>query len=162
MRITASASGTMSATTTAYSNNQNVLPGNGTPITIAIPANATGWDILYAQVWNNDTTNTAWPGNSIELMLFSSLPTFSGGDRTTFGVTVGSGIGGYIGSMFGGFLPPVSGQDGYAGVFAPVGVGILSIPSTVTNVYAVMRTVNTGGVTGASKVWTVQLILGTP
>lgn len=147
---------TLPATTTAYLPLQ-LIANNATAGSVVVPSfaianSAGGARISRLRLTSNDSTSTGWPGQSIQIDLWSAAPTFTNGDRGTYAVATGSAK--YLGS-FSGTLSAVAGDGVYAILASTVGDALYLKLASGTSVFWTMQSLTGSGVTGASKVWTL-------
>ena len=154
---------TMTATTTAYGVNTYIAPANAVipSFTLLAPGSAL---VPRLRLSVNDTTSTSWGGTTVQVDLWSCAPTFQNADRGAWSPATGAGSGGPFGGgchlgTYSCIMSAVYGDGAYAEC-APV-VGTVSAPRVSTTyaaavVYWTLEAVSGSGVTGASKVWTLQ------
>jgi len=145
---------TLPSTTTAYGVGK-LMASSATAGSVVVPSFTllnTGGIIQALTLASNDNTSTAYPGMSIQVDLWDAAPTFSNGDRGSYVVATGSAY--YIAS----FTCTVSAANGdgfYARCAPTVGNFIATVPYTAKTIYWTMQAITAGGITGASKVWTL-------
>lgn len=147
---------TLPAATTAYGVG-NLIANNATAGSVVVPsfalANSAGAARIGALVLtSNDSTSTAWGGQTIQIDLWRSAPTFTNGDRAAYAVATGSAN--YIGS-FTGVLSPVAGDGVYGRFIITAGNDAALKLAAGTSVFWTMQSLTGSGVTGASKVFTL-------
>lgn len=148
---------TLPSTTTAYSANQ-LIANNATATSIIVPAftiagSPQGVAIPRVRLSTNDSTSTAWGGQTIQVDLWSVAPTWNNGDRGTWSVLTGTGH--HLASY-----TCVMSSEQSDGAFAECsiasGEGTFAFPSLPgTSVYWTLEAITGSGVTGASKVFTL-------
>jgi hypothetical protein len=148
---------TLTATTTAYTANQlianNGIAGSVTNPSFSIANSAGGAAIPRLRLTSNDTTSTAWAGQTVQVDLWSAAPTWTNGDRAAWLPATGSAA--HLGAYNCTFPTPVWG-DGLTAECAPQ-VGNFSLPvlASGSTVYASYKAITGSGVTGVSKTFTL-------
>lgn len=149
---------TLPATTTPYTANQ--LIANSATANLVVDPTIT-WSygsaspaIPRVRLYTNDATSTAWGGQTVQVDLWSSNPTWTNGDRGAWSPATGTG--GHVAS----FTCVMSAEygDGAYSECTPV-YGTVTVPSQVGAgpLYWSLKAVTGSGVTGASKTFTLVL-----
>jgi hypothetical protein len=148
---------TLTSATTAYTAGQ-LIANNSTAGSVVVPSFAYSNIIGSAAIIprlrlsTNDTTSTAWGGQTIQVDLWSAAPTFSNGDRGTWSPATGAA------SHLGSFSCTMSAEygDGAYAECAPA-VGNFALPKLpgAALVYWTLDAISGSGATGASKVFTL-------
>ena len=147
---------TLPTTTTAYSAGQliasSATAGSVVVPSFALPVSAGGAVIPRIRLYSNDPTSTAWPAIGIQADLWSAAPTFTNGDRGTWAIATGSA--GHLATYS--CTMSQSNGDGYYSECTPV-YGNFAAPKLAsgTLVFWTLKATGTGGITGASAVFTM-------
>jgi len=145
---------TLPSTTTAYSAN-TLAASSATAGSVAVPsvtlANGAG-AITGLRLSSNDSTSTAYGGQTVQVDLWTAAPTFTNGDRGAWALASGSAS--HLRS-FTGTMSAVAGDGVYAELAANVGNFALPKLASGTTLYWTLTMITGSGVTGASKVWTL-------
>jgi hypothetical protein len=144
---------TMTSSTAAYAAGQ-LIATSATAGSVAVPSFATqatgGATIPRLRLQSNDTTSTAWGGQTIQVDLWAAAPTFTNGDRGAW--LTATGAASHVGS-FSCVLSAVQGD----GVFAECSPNVSSFTTVVTTpLFWTLQATTGSGVTGASKVFTLR------
>lgn len=147
---------TLPSSTTAYTANQ-LMANSATGASVVVPSfsiqslSATEAIISRGRLHINDTTASSWNGQTITIDLFTSAPTFTNGDRSTFSPTTGTA------SHLASFTCTMSSIYG-DGVWGECAIGTgqyLVVPAaSPTPIYWTATATSGSGTTGASKVVT--------
>lgn len=149
-----SAAITLPATTTAYGANtliaNSATAGSVSYPSLTLPTN--GGAIPRVRIAINDTTSTAWAGQTIQIDLWAAAPTWTNGDRGAF--LPATGTANHIAS----YSCTVSATygDGVWGECTPT-YGNFALQGTTPVYWSAKAVTGTPGVTGASKTLTVTL-----
>jgi hypothetical protein len=147
---------TLTSTTTAYTAGQlianNATAGSITVPSFAIANSGGGVSISRLRLSTNDSTSTAWGGQTIQVDLWSAAPTFTNGDRGTWSPATGTGS--HL-ATFSCTMSTEYGDGAYASCAPAVGSQVLIQLASGTAIYWTLQAVSGSGVTGASKVFTL-------
>lgn len=149
---------TLPATTTQYAATQlianSATAGSVVNPSFAIANSAGGAGITRLRLSTNDTTSTSWIGQSVQVDLWTSAPTWTNGDRGVWLPATGSAS--HLATYICAFPSPIWG-DGLAtectisaGNFAGV-----KLASGTSVFWSLKALTGSAGVTGASKVFTL-------
>jgi hypothetical protein len=154
---------TLPATTTAYTAGQLACTSAtaGTcntalaSTTFAIANSAGGASISRLRLSTNDTTSTAWAGQTIQIDLWTAAPTFTNGDRGTWLPATGSAS--HLATFACTFPTPVWGDGLGTECQLSVGTGNSANAKlgSGTSIFWSLDALTGSGVTGASKVFTL-------
>ena len=147
---------TMTTSTAAYTANQ-LIANSAAAGSVGVPsfaiATAGGGAIIpRVRLRSNDTTGTAWGGQTIQVDLWTAAPTFVNGDRGAWQIATGSAN--HIGSYTCG-TSPVQGDGVFSECLPQVGSYSAVRLASGTNVFWTLQTLTGSGTTGASNVWTL-------
>lgn len=159
---------TLPATTTAYTAGQLACT-NATAATcntalsstsFAIANSAGGASISRLRISTNDTTSTAWVGQTVQIDLWTAAPTFTNGDRGTWLPATGSAS--HLATFTCTFPTPVWGDGLGTECQLAVGTGNAANPKlgSGTSIFWSLDALTGSGVTGASKVFTLAAEVG--
>lgn len=147
---------TLPATTTAYTAGQlianSATAGSVVNPSFAIANSAGGAVISRLRLSTNDTTSTAWGGQTIQVDLWSTTPTWTNGDRGTWSPATQTGA--HLGA-FTCVMSAEFGDGAYAECFPLVGNYIAVHLASGTSVFWSLKDATGSGITGASKVFTL-------
>lgn len=147
---------TLPSSTTAYTAGQlianNATAGSITNSSFSILNSAGGAAIPRVRLSTNDSTTTAWSGQTIQVDLWSASPTWSNGDRAAWLPATG------VASHLATYSCQMSIECG-DGAFAECGITVGNFTSVKlvsgTSIYWSLEAITGSGVTGAGKVFTV-------
>lgn len=148
---------TLTATTTAYTAGQlianNATAGSVNNPSFSIQNSAGGAVISRLRLVSNDTTSTAWAGQTVQVDLWNAAPTWTNGDRGTWLPATGSAS--HLASFTCAF-PSAEWGDGLTAE-CPIAYGnFLTVTlASGTTIYASYKAVTGSGVTGVSKTFTL-------
>lgn len=144
----------MPSATAAYAAGQ-LIASSATAGSIVVPAvslaNGAG-PVTGLRLSSNDSTSTAWGGQTIQVDLWTVAPTFGTGDRTTWAMATGSAS--HLRS-FSCVMSGVNGDGVYGECAAAVGSFALPKLASGTALYWTLLASTGSGVTGVSKTWTL-------
>jgi hypothetical protein len=144
---------TLPSTTTAYSAGQ-LMANSATAGSVLVPSftlQDLGLSTIISrgQLQINDSTSTAWGGQTITIDLWSAAPTFTNGDRGTYLPATNTDF--HLAT----FTCVMSAEYG-DGVYGECGISVGNVLalnlSTPTSIYWTATATTGSGVTGASKV----------
>lgn len=153
---------TMTSATTAYTSGQ-LIATSATAGSVVVPsfaiANSAGGAAIYrVRLDTNDTTSTAWGGQTINMDLWTTAPTFTNGDRGTYSPATGTGA--HL-ALFVCSVSSEYGDGAYAECIPSQGAAFALVKlGSGTAIYWTMTASTGSGVTGASKVWTATPEVG--
>lgn len=135
----------------------NLIASSATAGSVVVPSfaianSAGGASIPRVRLSNNDATSTAWGGQTVQVDLWSTAPTFTNGDRAAWAVATGSAA--HLGA-FTCILSAVTGDGVYQECAPSVGTAVYIKLASGTSVYWTLQAVTGTGTTGASKVFTI-------
>ena len=147
---------TLPATTTAYGSGQ-LVASSATAGSVVVPSfaianTAGGAAIGRLRLSVNDATATAWPAVKLQVDLWTAAPTFTNGDRGAF--LPATGVAGHL-AAFTCTMSAEYGDGAYAECSPAVGSYVIPKLASGTTVYWTLQTAAAGGLTGASKVFTL-------
>lgn len=145
---------TLPSTTTAYGAN-TLIASSATAGSVTVPtitlANGAG-AIPALRISTNDTVSTSWGGQTVQVDLWTTAPTFTNGDRGAWAVATGAA---YHLRSFTCTLSAVGGDGSYGECSPAVASFALPKLASGTTLYWTLEAITGSGVTGASKVWTL-------
>jgi hypothetical protein len=151
--VAASSSFTLPSTTTGYSAGQ-LMANSATAGSVVVPSfslQGMTFDAIIprGEIFINDSTSTAWGGQTITVDLWSAAPTFANGDRGAFSPATGTA------SHLAAFTCKMSAEYG-DGVWGECGIvtgnALIFPAATPVTVYWTATATTGSGTTGASKV----------
>lgn len=147
---------TMTSATTAVAAG-NLIATSATAGSVVVPSfsianSAGGAAIGRLRLYTNDATSTAWGGVKLQVDLWLAAPTFTNGDRGAF--LPATGTANHL-AAFTCTMSAEYGDGAYAECVPNVGSYVIPKLASGTSVFWTLQAVNAGGVTGASKVWTL-------
>ena len=144
---------TQTSATAAYTAGQ-LIASNATAGSIVVPSftlQGTGGAVIQrVRLQSNDTTATAWGGQSIQIDLWSAVPTFTNGDRAAW--LIATGTVSHLGSLAC-IMSAVQGDGVFAECSPNVGSSIIT---TAFTTFWTLQATTGSGITGASKIWTIR------
>lgn len=147
---------TLPAATTAYTAGQliatSATAGSVVNPSFAIANSAGGAIISRLRLSTNDATSTAWGGQTIQVDLWSTTPTWTNGDRAAWSPATQTGA--HLGS-FTGLMSAEYGDGAFTECLPVVGNALTVKLAAGTSIFWSLQAVTGSGVTGASKVWTL-------
>lgn len=144
---------TLPGATTAYTAGQLISNNPVVPPSFAVTNQlSNGSGLARVRLSVNDATSTAWGAQQIQVDLWTSSPTFSTGDRTTWALSTGSAS--HLGSLSC-TMSAENGDGAYAECAPSVGNSIWPKLQSGALIYWTLQATTGSGVTGASKVFTL-------
>lgn len=147
---------TLPATTTAYTAGQ-LIANSATAGSVVNPSfgilyNAGGAIIPRMRLTTNDSTSTAWGGQTIRIDLWTTTPTWTNGDRGAWSPATQTAA--HVGS-FSCTMSAEYGDGAFAECAPVVGSYVTVKLGGGTSVFVSLDAITGSGVTGASKVFTI-------
>lgn len=120
--------------------------------TVPTVSGGAGGVITKLRMQSNDTVTTGWPGQTVQVALYTGLPTVGAGDRAAYSIAGGSAF--HLGD-FSGTFGAMEGDGSSARLVPNNGNFDVFKLSSGATIYWVPQAVSATGATGASAVFTL-------